>query len=170
MKKFSIVAALALTCATLCFLPTGCTTAQVTTPGVGTNAPTVTTVKVPDTNAVIAVINIIVPPAVSIAVEKDPKVAQYLADASIAISVFTAGNDYSPAALSKALAQTKVKDIQTPEVQSAISSLVLMYEATYARTVSSKLPQSQYLVPILQALAHAINVGLPASPAAPPTQ
>lgn len=174
MNKMKIIGALVMTaaCGGL-FSLLGCITTVtpassvvVTNPDgtLTTNIVAAITNSVPDTNAIILGIELVVPNATLLAVTADPKAKQYLAAAATVLQTFAGGTDLSPDALSRAIATTKVKEINSPQIKAVISNLLLTYNTHYAQVVNAHLPQSQYLVPIIQAVAANINQGLAGAP------
>lgn len=167
MRKFIVSTTLALATAFIIGCTPGCTTATTATVSSSTNSTgtvtsttNVVTSNVLNLNATTNFIALIVPPAVRLAVAKEPKAVPYLKDFVTAIALMSNTN-LSPAALSNVLASTGIAALNTPEVTAAVDVVVGLYTQYYGNVVAQKLDQVAYLVPILQSIATAITAGLP---------
>ena len=107
-----------------------------------------------------SVIHAIVPPAVRLAVAKQPESAKWILDAQVVICSLSSSTNVSPASLKAAVASTGIKEIQTPEIEATIESIYGLYSAYYADVVAQKLNANQWCGPVLQAICESLTQGL----------
>lgn len=167
---FAFLTSAALACAII-----GCTsTSTVTTSTVVTtnsdgskvtnNVTTTNVTKTFDIALATNTINALVPLGVSYAVNADPASKPYIQDAVTGLNaIVLGGTNVTPAQLAVAL---KTTTITNQQALLAIQSVISLYTASYAEIVEQKLNTVQYLIPILQSLAGAVQQGLGAPPTA----
>lgn len=172
MKK-TVLTLMALLLVSSIFLM-GCrTTEKVTNNTVVTTDPTgvTSTNTVSVTNSVTtidpvrtsAAIKAIVPPVVRLAIAQKPDLKQYFVDAKVAVCTLTSSTNVSPTDLKLVVAQTKLTQLQTPEVQAAIESIFGIYSAVWGDALNKQLSSNERLavmVPILQSICEALGEGL----------
>lgn len=148
-------------------LTTGCTTTQqITHWPDGTS--TTNAVKQLDPQKTASAIRFIIPSAVTIAVAHEPSAREYIAKAQVAICFAASAGQTSPDQLKAAVNATGVREIQTPEAQTAITAVYGIYEAYYGDVIAQKLDQNQWLIPVLRAICDGLTEGLANAPVPPP--
>jgi len=105
-------------------------------------------------------INAVVPSAVKIGVKKQPKSAKYLQALVVMLDSFALGEDLSPENLEKVIKTADVKELETPEALSVVSSVVALYKAYYEDAITDKINSIDNLRDILEALSKSISKGL----------
>jgi len=119
-----------------------------------------TSIKNADLSKAPSTISAVVPYSVKYGVNKSPKTAPYLAALATVINGFALGKDLSPEALQQLIATAKIKELQTPIAKNIETMAMELYKTYYSDAVTRKLATVENLVPILKALADAINQGL----------
>lgn len=138
-------------CAGLALGMTGCKTVTDST-GASKKVLDVTTTK--------AVIAAVVPTVVSLAVVHDENCKPYLAIASATIRAAVATNSIDPATITSQFEVCSAKELRTDEAKVAVTAAIGIYRAAFTSVLEAKLSQDEYCVPILIAIADAIDVGL----------
>jgi hypothetical protein len=92
-----------------------------------------------DADRTATILRTILPPAVKIAIAKEPQAAPWILDAKVAVCALIDTDKVAPADLKSAIASTGIKEIQTPEIQAVIESAFAVYSAAYSDAVSKHL-------------------------------
>jgi hypothetical protein len=160
--KWELFALVAVVIGLFALVMTGCKSTQTITRNPDGTSVT-NTVNTFDVQKAVNAITIAVPGTVRLSVARYPQVEPYLRDTVTAIRLLTSGNKYDPASLHAAIATTHIRELQSDDVQAAIDTIAGLYKAYYGDVVEQKLNQVDSLVPILNAIADSIEIGL-ASP------
>lgn len=118
------------------------------------------TKQVLDVSTTKAIIAATVPTAVSYAVMHDDNCRPYLAIASATIRAAVSTNVFDPATITAQFEASSAKELHTEEAKLAVTAAINIYRAYFDSVLSAKLSESEYLVPILTAVADAIDQGL----------
>lgn len=105
-------------------------------------------------------INNVVPSAVKIGVKKQPKSEPYLRALVTVVNTFALGEDLTPEAFEQAIKSAKIKELETPEANAVVVSVVALYKAYYGASVEAKIAENTVLVDVLKALSKSIEKGL----------
>ncbi len=164
MKKLITILGIALAAMVI----VGCSTTEkvITLPDGSTATNTTTRLDpVRTSNAIKAIL----PTAVTFAISQEPSSRVYIEKAQLAVCATASAGKFSPDELKAAIEATGVKEIQTPEVQTAIQAIYGIYQAYYGDVVAAKLNQNEWLVPVLSAICDGLRDGLNASKPQPVT-
>lgn len=98
------------------------------------------------------------PPAVKLAVAKEPKSMEWITSAKFVICTLADSGKVTPQDLKSALAVTHIEEIQTPEIQAVIESVFGIYKAAYADSVTAGMqPQ---MATVLRGICAGLSEGL----------
>lgn len=161
MKKLelSVIAGGLLLLVGILALQPGCKTSEVITKNPDGTSVT-NTVNRFDAQKAVNAITISVPAATRLSVARYPQAKPYLLDAVTVIRGLTSSSKLDPASLHAAIATTRIRELQSDDVQAAIDTVAALYKAYYGDVVEQKLNQVDNLVPILNAIADGIETGL----------
>ena len=167
-KKLTFLTTIVSATGVVCFISaiiltfcSGCKTTTTVSQGPDGSSVTnsVTTIDPARTSAVIKAI---IPPAVRLAVTKEPKSYKWITDAQIAICALSASTNVTPALL-KAVVTQATGQAPTPEVQATAESIYGIYAAYWQDVVLAKTDQNAQLAalrPVLEALCESLTIGL----------
>lgn len=140
----------------------GCTTNKtVTSNADGNPATTKGTTLDPERTA--EVIRAIIPAAVRLAIAREPDSRVWIHDAQLAVCAISDSKKVSPKDLKRAVKQSGVQQLQTPEAQAAIEAVYGIYTAYYGDVINQNLSaraQTAALVPVLKAICESLSEGL----------
>lgn len=103
------------------------------------------------------VAQIAVPPAVKLAVSKEPSSEKYFEALATGISTFATTDEFDPIAFEAFIETFEVNEIETPEAKAALKVIVSAYKTYYSDKVVGKAPE---LTKFLAILAEGIRQGL----------
>lgn len=135
----------------LMFGGAGCSTVVTPNPNGGN-----TTNQVVNAEAIVPVLNAVVPIAVEVAIQKDPKAVAYFDAATVVLDTVIANGTTDPTAINNALNGLNVTN-QYAEL--AVQAGISIYDSFAAQAVSAKLQSSQFIL-VLQALDTDIKQGV----------
>ncbi len=120
---------------------------------------TIVTIRQFDPDRTATVLRTMLPPAVRIAVAKEPQVAPWILDAKVAVCALVDSGKVTPADLKAAVGSTGIKEIDTPESQALIESAFAIYSAAYSDAISKHLDATN-MIPVLKGICDGLNDGL----------
>lgn len=171
MKNRLLVSSMIVALSAICLITTGCQSIKggTSTPG-STNAAPQTSFFEVDSNGILSVDGITVPPAgvssvlraassfgAEKAIQFDPNSQAYLQAVCSALNVALANGQYDPAQLRTTLSNISINEAHNTAVDSYISQAIDLYGSLFGAVGASKIAAvSPYLAPALQGLAEGI--------------
>lgn len=171
MKNRLLASITLVTLTALALCTTGCVQLTPgTTAAGGTNATPATSFFQVDTNGILSVDGLVVPPTgvesalraassfgAERAIQFDPNSQAYLQAVCSALNVALANGQYDPAQLRTTLATVSIKEVHNTAIDSYISQAIDLYESLFGAVGAAHITAvSPYLSPALQGLAEGI--------------
>lgn len=141
-----------------CFSNTGCSTIQNAITGVSTNAQQLAQIG--------ADVKSVTETGTVLALQKDPASRVFFAAASATLTqLLTTTNTVDPSTLANALEQLPVTQLQSPEAQIALTTIIGAYDIYYQQAVSTSVDSNTIAKTLVTNLQAGIQAGLASVPA-----
>lgn len=106
-------------------------------------------------------IKVLIAAGVPFAIQQDANSVPYLRAAAVVFKAAANSGDYDPAQLDAALKKISVKELRDPQARALVIAVLGVYKVTLADAVNAKLNQSDWAIPVLNAIADGLDSALP---------